>query len=405
MTRPWRACPSRAAGIAVAIALAGCADYDAVERVKAESRPVAVTDGWRFELSQELLPATKASWAPHITLISASDWPRSTTPPFGRYSGHTLRFGSFTGGVHSHITTLDSRTFLFLSTIRSLVYWEVGDSGQDRTVLRGVTLPKNHQLNFEVAVFEGKIVLVYATAASIMQLVATPVEAGLEFSEPMVIHSLKWNVWDLQLARSPDRLHMLWTEFRGYAYDSTLHYMHTSNLGGSWGPPDCVSDTTNMRSVNLAVDGRRIVLAWSDHRFRKRSWDTYRNNAKIFVVQSLDEGMSWSRPVLISDKTNTKDRTKRLLATFNEDRDVVLCWSADSDRDWRGKWEWQTGVLDSEFTVLTDTGVISSEQLFESYRKRMYGVLAADGITHGRTKRDSSSTRHREAGAHAIWDD
>lgn len=177
-------CLMLAAGLLM-VSVSGCTDYDIAMSVENADQP-ATPETWRFELSQELIPATRATWVSHFSLLSANDWPEPTAAAFkaGRQMS-ALQFGWFNRGVHWHSTAVGSRTFLFLSPIASspsLVYWEEGNEGQQRTVLQDVKGGYQDQVLFDVATFEGKVIVVYAKSDSLMQLVATPTDAGLELA-------------------------------------------------------------------------------------------------------------------------------------------------------------------------------------------------------------------------------
>ncbi len=310
---------------------------------------------------------------PHFTVLGVSDWPDEAADAFQQ--GDPLRplyFGFFHREVHWHVTTIGLRKFVFLSTTESpprLVYWEEHARGENQMILQSDEAGYHRQLMFEVASFGGEIVLVYATVDAIMQMVGAPTDAGLEFSEPALLRRVANHVVDLRLAPSTNQLHLLWTEGGVRGYEGKLYYASTLSPRGGWSEPQRFSETANTNTANLVADHRRLTVAWSDFRFRERRWDSYTNDGQVFVLHSVDEGTSWSRPLLVEVWSKKVNGAARLFATLDADRNIVLCWSAEAAPRWSG--HWHVGILERHSTVLTRGGTISSEQLLGSYANRM----------------------------------
>ena len=355
-----------------------------------------------FERGPQLVPYLDASFMSRVSALKTEDWPsswrrwdqglgRRYPPPRGPVFED---FNNIT--VASRAVDFGGRRYFFFSAVlpgvkidggtdlsHTLVYIpEIGDSTQVVLLPDVKTAPGPKRLEFDVVARDDAIVLVYAAVDGLYQMFGRAQTESLVFSPPERIHPAAGGASRLQLARSGSVLHLLWigseTPARTAGGSAALLYMRQVEPSARWEDAIPIS-TTPGSSATLLVENEDVYVCWSDHRFRSKTWDTYKNAAKAFIRKSRDGGRSFLAPVLLS-KRSDENETHHEVLLFPSAQSLLILWQ--QPRTDKGNvvqaydQKWQVSSLDRDLKVLRVGGSIPTGFLRGQYGLRMRTILA-----------------------------
>jgi hypothetical protein len=392
-------------GLVLALALAGCGEgYDVAQRRAGGSQPSTADETCRFEQSRQVLPVSRASWLTSLDTVTPKHWPAgmysdfrkhqelkrargSRAPDWPTRRSDRFRFESYRAPARAFVVRPDEHTLFVVSllTMRNTMRSGGGGSGSFHTVsvldvdggMREHVLIRNVEggrsdapLEMQAVNFGSDVAVVYATIDSICLAVGRPAGDGYEFSKPRVVLVPQVPALDLGLASSAERLHLVWTQPGETPDDRTLHYAGAAGPDADWSSPIVLTPTTRPDSVNLLEDGGEIFVAWIDGRFVGAA-TAEPPLGSVMASVSRDDGITFSRPSMITDPTDPGDAAAQLLLTTNG-QDLVVYSSREPGPAWTGSWK--RALLDRSLKAVTPEGEIGGEDLLAAYSNRMITV-------------------------------
>jgi hypothetical protein len=407
--------PSRGRGIGLLLAvsvaaLVGCGEgYEVAERRAAVSAPAAAENTCRFEQSRQLLPVSRASWLTSLDYVTPKHWPAgmyddfrkhqevkrargSRAPDWPTRRADRFRFEAYRSPARAFVVKPGGHSLFFVSlltmrnTMRSggdssgafhtVAVLDVDRGMQEQVLLRNVEGgQRDAPLEFQVAAVGDDVVLVYATGLSIFHMRGRASDQGFVFSKPALIRQPQVPALDLCLATSPRGLHLVWTEPGETPAHRSLHYTNTTGPDASWSVPLVGTETAVPGTANLLIDGTEVFALWADGRFVAGGTEST-SSGKVMAMASRDEGMTFSRPVMISDPTDADDTAARLLVAMSG-HDLVVYSSPESGSDWPQRW--RRATLDRSLRAVTPEGELTGDELLAAYSSRMISVLEKKG--------------------------
>jgi hypothetical protein len=393
-------------GVVPMLALLGCGEgYDVARRQAAAPREMPAEETCRFERSGQTLPVSRASWLRSLDFVTPRHWPPGMYEDFRKHQELKRAHGSrapdwptrradryrcepYGSPARSFVVRPHGHKLFVLSllTMRNTMRGGAGGSGSFHTVavldvdggMREQVLVRNAEggradapLEMQVVSVAGDVVVVYATIDSILQIVGRPAGNGFEFSRPRVLHKLEVPPLDLRLRASPDRLHLAWTQPGDASAYRTLHHASAAGPEAVWSVPTTITETALPGTANLLTDDGEVFALWADGRFVAAT--SQRPSAgRVMAVASRDDGVTFSRPIMISDPTDSSDTAAQLLVTMSG-QDLVVYSSPDPGPAWAE--HWNTTILDRSLRVATPGGELAGDALHAAYSKRMASVL------------------------------
>jgi hypothetical protein len=393
-------------GLVPLLALAGCGGgYDVAKRRVAEPQQVPADETCRFEESRQVLPVSRVSWLTSLDTVTPKYWPAgmyadfrkhqelkrargSRAPDWPTRRSDRYRFESYRAPARSFVVKPGDHTLFFVSllTMRNRMRSGGGGSGSFHTVsvldvdggMRQHVLVRNTEggrsdapLEMQVAAFGSDVVVVYATIDSICQAVGRPAGDGFEFSKPRVVLMPQVPPLDLCLATSPERLHLVWTQPGVASGHRTLHYASSTGSDAGWSDPIVITETAVAGTVNLLADDREVFAAWADGRF-VATGPQGPSAGRVMAAASRDEGVTFTRPIMISNPGDPSDTAAQLLVTMSGE-DLVVYSSPEPGPAWAGRWH--RAILDRSLRTVTPGGELAGDELVAAYSERMISVF------------------------------
>ena len=272
-------------------------------------------------------------------------------------------------------------------SFHTIAVLDVDGGMQEHVLVRNVEGGRsNAALEMQVVIFGSDVVVVYATIDRIYEIVGRPVGNGFKFSRPRAVHKPQVPAFDLCLAPSAERLHLLWTQPGDTPDDRTLHYAGAAGSDSDWSAPIVITLAARPGTANLLANGGEIFVAWIDARFVGAA-TAQAPLGSIMAAVSRDDGVTFSRPVMITDPTDPGDTAAQLLLTTNG-QDLVVYSSREPGPAWPGSWNRAT--LQRSLQVVTPGGEIAGEDLLAAYSDRMISVFGGRPAS-GRGSRTASA--------------
>jgi hypothetical protein len=393
-------------GLVPVLALAGCGEgYDVAERRAPVGQPATADETCRFEQSRQILPVSRVSWLTSLDTVTPKHWPAgmysdfrkhqelkrargSRAPKWPTRRSDRFRFEPYRAPARAFVVRPDDHTLFVMSllTMRNTMRREGGGSGSFHTIavldvdggMREHILVRNTEggrpgaaLEMQVATVGSDVVVAYATVESICMAVGRPAGDGFEFSKPRVVLVPQVPALDLCLAPTAERLHLVWTQPGDTPDDRTLHYAGAAGPDFEWSAPVVITPTARPGTANLLADGGEIFMAWIDARFVGAA-TAEPPLGSIMAAVSHDDGVTFSRPTMITDPTDPGDTAAQLLLTTNGQNLVVY-----SSREPWPAWpaSWNRAMLERSLKVVTPEGEIAGEDLLAAYSDRMTVVF------------------------------
>jgi len=408
-------------GLVPALALAGCGEgYDVAERRAGGSQPTTADETCRFEQSRQVLPVSRASWLTSLDTVTPKHWPAGMYEDFRKYQelkrargsrapkwptrrSDRFRFEPYRAPARSFVVRPEDHTLFVLSllTMRNTMRAAGGGSGSFHTIavldvdggMQEHVLIRNAEggrpgaaLEMQVATVGSDVVVVYATIDTIYEIVGRPVDNGFKFSRPRAVHQPQVPALDLCLVPTAERLHLVWTQPGETLDDRTLHYASATGPDSDWSAPIVITPTARPGTANLMADGGEIFVAWIDARFVGAATGQAPLGS-IMAAVSRDDGVTFSRPIMITDPTDPGDTAAQLLLTTNG-QDLVVYSSREPWPAWPASWN--RAMLQRNLQVVTPEGEIAGEDLLAAYSDRMVSVFGGRPAS-GRGSRTASA--------------
>ncbi|MHC5007567.1 MAG: hypothetical protein ACYTGF_09450 [Planctomycetota bacterium] len=393
-------------GLVPALALAGCGDgYDVAERRAPVGQAATADETCRFEQSRQILPVSRASWLTSLDTVTPKHWPAgmysdfrkhqelkrargSRAPKWPTRRSDRFRFEPYRAPARAFVVQPDDHTLFVMSllTMRNTMRREGGGSGSFHTIavldvdggMREHVLVRNTEggqpgapLEMQVATVGSDVVVAYATVESICMAVGRPAGDGFEFTKPRVVLVPQVAALDLCLAPTAERLHLVWTQPGDTPDERALHYASAAGPDSEWSAPIVITPTARPGTVNFLADGEEIFVAWIDSRFVGAATGQAPLGS-IMAAASRDDGVTFSRPIMITDPTDPGDTAAQLLLTTNGQNLVVY-----SSREPWPAWptSWNRAMLERSLKVVTPEGEIAGEDLLAAFSDRMTVVF------------------------------
>jgi hypothetical protein len=393
-------------GLVPLLAVFGCGQgYDVARREAPGPRQVPAEETCRFERSRQVLPVSRASWLANLDFVTPRYWPAGMYKDFRKHQevkramggrapdwptpgADRYRFEVYGSPARSFVVRPHDHTLFVLSllTMRNTMRSGTAGSGSYHTIaavdvdggMRGQILVRNAEGGRSNAPLEmgavpvgADVVVVYATMDSILRIVGRPVGGSFEFSRPQLVHRPEVPALDLRLRTSPGGLHLVWTQPGDTSAHRTLHHATAADPDASWSVPTTISETALPGTANLVTDGGDIFVLWADGRLDGLA-SPDAPTGRIMALASRDEGVTFSRPIMISDPTDSGDTAAQLLATLSG-QDLIVYWSRDPGPAWPQRWS--KARLDRDLESVTPGGELAGEELLAAYSRRMTSVF------------------------------
>jgi len=380
--------------ILCAIYLMGCRDVDrhATQRAFGQSSRAGVIEEVRFELSRQLLPLSRGSFVDKVLFLNKRDWPRDIMDaPADTYLLET--FGNIT--VHAHLLKFAGGTFYFVSkqvregnkggianehkdksknVFHRLSFIEVNGEEHGEILLERVkSTEKIDDLEFEVAPFDGRIILMYAELNTIFAVLGSIENGKLTFDAPTNIWSGEETVDDLRLVRSRNRLHLLWTTERNPDH-VRVYYASSEDLSVPWRQNVLVSARAVRGSANLVADHSAVYLAWAEVDEPGIDRSGSRATGRVLLLTSEDEGRNFMGPVFADIAEAGALAVKHLILAPSPEG-PVLFWFLENGLSVNTEW---IGVVFNRYSSTASIiGRYTSRELYQAYRRRILKKLDA----------------------------
>lgn len=296
------------------------------------SRDLGTVADWFPTLSSWSMPFTLASVDQEIsTLLSASNgevihniWTQSPSLPGADQKG-TIQYARWKDGVWSKPSTViagmsgkpiqltvnaDGKARLILAWIDAktgeiFLSWANSDRANQSSEWNEPSLiPSTSQLNSSPDILvdaSGMIIVVYAVPINEQRGIyfVESYDIGKTWSKPVRIFDAAAVGWDVvdhpRLNLGGDgRLHLLFSRYSlsGEERQSKgLYYSQSDNGGFTWSEPEIVSEQPVYWSMIVNFDNHAIHRLWQEKR---------QEDLVSFHETSLDNGLTWSSPVMIS---------------------------------------------------------------------------------------------------------
>jgi hypothetical protein len=174
-----------------------------------------------------------------------------------------------------------------------------------------------------------------------------------------------WTSAPPEIATNGSQIYVVWTENKNAAVREV--YYRSSNDGGqTWNAERNITEIDGFHSEAPSIDiwGANIHVAWWDWRF---------GNTEIMYMASMDNGVSWSAPILLSGDD-----------AFSSDAPTIASWGNDIDVVWSDTKDGYpfTGARELYYANSTDGGAAWSSPLRLTTAKNHSSepAIATDGI-------------------------
>lgn len=225
-----------------------------------------------------------------------------------------------TGSPHNNVTfdadicEAGGRQFYFVTrqntnTHSSLVWLEVGRDQPAQPIDEQIDLPPTRQrLGFDTEAVPGGIVVLYVDGNRVVEVRATITLDGLAFAPARTLATTVNPVLAVQLTKTDDRLHALWTTCDELG-DSRADHCSAGLADLEWTPSRRLPARIQYSAARMAAGDHDLYIAWCDNRYRSRkNWFVgYRNTGKVFVIASRDGGLTFTSPVVLNDPGDFDD--------------------------------------------------------------------------------------------------
>jgi hypothetical protein len=131
--------------------------------------------------------------------------------------------------------------------------------------------------------------------------------------------------------REPNEIHLIYARVQqgdGLTEERAITYLKSSDYGETWSDPLDIHTfkyiQTGGSDTRMALDSNgRIYTTWTE-------WDETGRGFRVWFARSLDNGISWEKPVILSERIqNEYERDWANLAVLDEGQIVVM---------WEGGW-------------------------------------------------------------------
>lgn len=221
--------------------------------------------------------------------------------------------GQTNSSFDADVCEVSGRRFLFVTRQpddrrRTLHWLEMSRKQPAATIDDSIEpSPAWSKLSFDVDAVHGGVVLIHANGSHVVERRAKLTPQGLEFSPARTLSTGTKRVLAVQLTRTDDRLHALWTTDDDGAFTS---YHCSSPLDGiSWTAARELTAHGCWTGARMAAGKNDLYVAWCDSRWRwRKNWFSgYENDGKVCVIVSRDGGRSFTSPVVLNDPEDYGD--------------------------------------------------------------------------------------------------
>ena len=286
--------------ISTALALWACGEGRKLPGVNDPELLASAFDGLRVDRAQQLRPDP-------VNVDPVLLWP--DLPPREAADRRDVSFNAVLRG-------LAGRSFVFSSrrpgwAEKHSLYWlEVG-AGKPTTPFVEESGPSmgRENLGFGVEPVPEGFLVIYPNGTRVVQVRASLAEEGLVFSPRRTIFAGASPVMNLQLTRTDDRLHLIWTTHQS-TYRCSLYHFSAVTGDLEWSEPHLLTRTTSFGNACMAASDRDVYVAWCDSRYSKWRWDRTINAGKVFLAASRDGGKTFSTPVSLHEGADRGDNAE-----------------------------------------------------------------------------------------------
>lgn len=244
------------------------------------------------------------------------------------------------------------RHFLFVTRQHAvlhctLVWVEIGEGEPAATIDERIeAMPAQQKLPFDVEAVPGGLVLLHADGHRVVERRATVAADGLAFAPPRTLVTADARILAVQVTRTDDRLHALWTtaDERG---ECTVFHCSAAPADVAWTEPSTLSRHA-ANAARMAAGDRDLYVAWRDNRYRwrKHAFAGYRNDGKVCVIASRDGGRSFTSPVVLNDPENFADLAEAVDLVVGRGG-LAVYWRKPGQLPTMGRvWWWGLAALD-----------------------------------------------------------
>jgi hypothetical protein len=276
---------------------------------------------------------------------------------YGTVDPKLYGFDGSSGGPHNNATfdadvvEVSGRRFLVvtrqLDAVHTSLSWlEVGKGQPARAIDERIALPPTlRKLAFDVEPVSGGFVLLHADGARVVERRARLTADGLEFLPPRTFTASE-PVLAVQLTRTDDRLHALWTTCDATG-NTTAYYCSASLADQAWSGARSLGGRGCYAAARMAAGDRDLYVAWCDNRWRWReNWFTgYVNQGKVCVVASRDGGQTFTQPIVINDPDDFGDVALAVDLVVGRGG-VLVCWRKPRPSEASGYHLWGVAAVD-----------------------------------------------------------